>query len=162
MKKIALILAALLALSANAHSEFYHAVDIDTVYKSSDWSSKEDIKKIIDDYSLLLQYQQELSQCSISTEKMNCTNTLAEKIIKNFYSHDYENNIKAYNDYIKATSAAYGVVYCLNKYRVPSGTMCNQENAGKVEQLIEQYINDLLQSIEKVLLGYGFLSDYKK
>lgn len=35
---------------ANARAELYHGIDIDAVYESSDWSSKEKIKELIDDY----------------------------------------------------------------------------------------------------------------
>ena len=40
MKKLLLILGLFLILSASANAEIYHGIDIDSVYKSSDWSSK--------------------------------------------------------------------------------------------------------------------------
>ena len=50
MKKVALIFAITLLLSFNVHAETYYGIDIDKVYSQSDWSSKDKIKEIIDDY----------------------------------------------------------------------------------------------------------------
>ena len=52
MRKYIIIIGVFLALVANARAELYHGIDIDAVYNSSDWSSKEKIKEIIDDYTL--------------------------------------------------------------------------------------------------------------
>ena len=57
MKKFILILGLCLAFSVNVRAELYHGIDIDEIYNSSDWSSKDKIKELIDDYTLLLQYQ---------------------------------------------------------------------------------------------------------
>ena len=161
MKKIVLILGFFLCFNVNAWAELYHGIDIDTVYESSDWSSKEKIKKIIDDYNLLLQYQKKLYLCSGEVEKLSCMDTLTENIIKNFYDDNVEQNLNDYHNYVKSASAVYGIVYCLNKYRIPSGTMCNQETIEKTWKIVEQYDKDLLQSVEQILSGYSFLKEYK-
>lgn len=161
MKKIVLILGIVLSLSTNAWAELYHGIDIDAIYESSDWSSKEKIKKIIDDYTLLLQYQEKLYLCSKEVEKLSCIDTLTENIIKNFYNHDFRKNLNDYHNYVKSASTVYSIVYCLNKYRIPSGTMCNQQTIGKTWEIVEQYDKDLLQSMEQVLSGYSFLQEYK-
>ena len=161
MKKIVLVLGIFLTLSLNVKAEVYRGIDISRVYTSSDWSSKDKIKDIINDYSLLLQYQKELSLCSKEPEKLICMNSLTEDIIKNFYNHNLEQNLNNYHNYVKATASAYGVIYCLNKYRFPSGTMCNQETQVKIQETIEQYAKDLLQSVKQIFLGYSFLQDYK-
>ena len=44
----------------NVQAKLYHGIDIDDIYAKSDWNSKDEIKDIIDDYSLLLQYNSEL------------------------------------------------------------------------------------------------------
>lgn len=163
MKKFILILGLLSVFSSTARAEIYHGIDIDTVYKSSDWSSKEKIKEIIDDYTLLLQYQKECNACSgEKTEIFDCYDKVAAKIIKHFYAGNIDDNLKNYNDYVKATSSAYGIVYCLNKYRVPSGTVCNQENQTNTWKFVERYIKDMLQSIEQILLKYSFIQNYKE
>ena len=141
--------------------EIIHGIDIEQVYSSSDWHSKEQIKTIINDYTLLLKYNQHLTQCSQNEEELNCINTLAENIITHFYKHNLNKNLNDYHNYVKSTSAAYGVAYCLNKYRTPSGTMCNQETIGKTTEIMEQYVKDLLNSIEQVLLNYEFIANYK-
>ena len=161
MRKFVLILGLFLTLGANTRAEIYYGIDIDVVYENSDWSSKEKIKDIINDYTLLLQYQKKLYLCSKEVESLRCMDTLTEDIIKNFYNYNLEQNLNNYHNYVKSASAVYGIVYCLNKYRTPSGSMCNQETLGKTWKIIEQYDKDLLQSVEKILNGYNFLKEYK-
>ena len=61
MKKFILILAVFLGCTINnVQAKLYHGIDIDDVFAKSDWNSKDEIKDIIDDYSLLLQYNSEL------------------------------------------------------------------------------------------------------
>ena len=162
MKKIVFILGLILSFCANARAELYHGIDIDDVYESSDWSSKEKIKEIIDDYTLLLQYRDELTRCIEDTEQSACMNKLAEDVIRYFYGGNTEDNLNKYNNYVVSTSNAYGIIYCLNKYRLPAGSTCNQENNANTQQFIEQYVNQMLQSIEKILTQYSFFENYKK
>ena len=161
MKKIVWFLCLFFVFSTNVNAEIYHGIDIDQVYNSSDWNSKDRIYSIINDYNLLLQCKQRLDQCSQSSDKFNCMNTINEDVIKHFYNHELNNNLNEYHNYVKSTFAAYGVVYCLNKYRIPPGTMCNQETNGKAQEVIEQYSKDLLQTVEKILSSYSFLRNYK-
>lgn len=161
MKKLFFIFALLITTNLNVRAEIYHGIDINAVYSNSDWSRREKIKEIIDDYTLLLQYQEELSLCSQNTENLPCLDKLAENIIKHFYAGDVEANLKSYHDYVKATFNAYGFIHCLNKYKIPAGTMCNQENYANTQKLIEQYIKELLQPIEQILTEYTFIANYK-
>lgn len=163
MKKFILILELLLAFSTSAQAEIYHGIDVDAIYNNSDWSSKDKIKEIIDDYTLLLQYQKEFEACSVEKpEVFDCYDKVAEKIINHFYAGNIDDNLNNYHNYIKATSSAYGIVYCLNKYNVPSETICNQENTANTWKFVERYINALLQSIEQILSKYSFIQNYKK
>ena len=161
MKKLVLILELILGLCAKTEAKIYHGIDIDAVYESSDWSSKEKIKEIIDDYTLLLQYEKELPLCYQNSEKLSCINNLAENSIKHFYVGNTNDNLKNYNNYVKSTYASYGILYCLNKYKIPSGTMCNQENNARVWKIIEEYINEMLQQIKQDILKYSFIQNYK-
>ncbi len=162
MKKILLFLTALICCITDVYAnEIIHGIDVDAVYASGDWSNKNKINDIINDYSLVLQYQERLALCSPSRDKLNCLNILAEEIIKHFYNHNLYNNLNDYYTYVKSVSAAYGIIYCLNKYRLPSGTMCNQETQVKVQENVEQYVNNLLQSVDQIFRGYSFLQDYK-
>jgi len=161
MKKFFLILGLYLILGTMVNAETYHGIDIDSVYKSSDWSSKEKIKEIIDDYTLLLENKHKLVSCNQSLEKTKCMNKLAENIIKHFYNGNIDNNLNNYHNYVISVSEAYGIIYCLNKYKLPAGTICNQENYVNTEKFIEQYINEMLQSIEQNLIKYSFISNYQ-
>ena len=74
MKKFILILTfCLWCLISNVQAKLYHGIDIDDIFAKSDWNSKDEIKGIIDDYTLLLQYNSELSQCADS-HKSDCLN----------------------------------------------------------------------------------------
>ena len=161
MKKFILILAVFLGCTINnVQAKLYHGIDIDDVFAKSDWNSKDEIKDIIDDYSLLLQYNSELSKCA-DNHNLDCLNVLAEKIIKHFYYFNYEANMENYQNYVKATFAAYGTVYCLNKYNKPSGTMCNQENEAKTTDVITEYVKTLLLQVEQKIKSNDFLASYK-
>ena len=81
--------------------------------------------------------------------------------MKTFYNHNLERNMASYNNYVKATLSAYGVVYCLNKYATPAGTVCEQENMAKSKEIVLQYLNTLLLQIKQELAVYGFLKNYK-
>ncbi len=162
MKKFVFILGLCLVLGTRVYAETYHGIDVDAVYKISDWSSKEKIKEIIDDYTLLLKYQGKLILCNQSHEKIECMNKLAEKVIKHFYNGDIDGNLNNYHNYVISISEAYSTIYCLSKYKFPAGTMCNQENNVNTEKFIEQYLNEMLQSIEQNLRKYSFISNYQK
>ena len=161
MKKFILILTfCLWCLISNVQAKLYHGIDIDDIFAKSDWNSKDEIKGIIDDYTLLLQYNSELSKCADS-HKLDCVNVLAEKIIKHFYYFNYDTNFENYQNYVKATFAAYGTIYCLNKYNMPSGTMCNQENESKTTDVITEYVKTLLLQVEQKIKSNDFILSYK-
>ena len=124
MKKFALIFAFALSLGLNAYAETYHGIDIDKVYSQSDWSSKDKIKEIIDDYKLLVTNQKELNDCSTQNDEIFfCYDNVAEKILKNLYVYP-ENNIKVYQQFRQTLTDAYSIQSCLNKYEWPSGNLC--------------------------------------
>ena len=143
-------------------AKIYHGINIDDVYHNGDWSSKEKIIDIIDDYTLLLEYQTELSKCESDNPSIECLDTLAEKILNRFYAYDIEQSIANYHNYVKATFGAYGVAYCLNKYLIPSGTVCHQENYGKTFDVIVEYLGTLLEQTNKEITDFNFIKNYKK
>lgn len=51
--------------------------------------------------------------------------------------------------------------FCLNKYRVPPGTICSQENIANTWEFVERYIKDMLQQVENEIIAYSFISNYK-
>ncbi len=161
MKKLFLILGMFLFVEPTAKAEIYHGIDIDAVYTSSDWNSKEDIIKLIDDYTLLLQFENKSHLCSNEAKKLHCMDKLVEDIITHFYVGDAANNLNNYHNYIRAASTAYGAIYCLNKYSVPAGTMCHQENSAHTLKITEEYINEMLQQIRQIISEYSFIQSYK-
>ena len=161
MRKGVWVFALTMLFSLNVHAETYHGINIDKVYSQSDWSNKDKIKEIVDDYSLLLQFKKDLNQCQGNNHPIECMNQLAQNIMQHFYHYNYENNIQDYQNYVKSTLAVYGVAYCLNKYNFPAGTVCEQEKNAQVYEVIKQYIETLLSQIEKQISIYRFIKDYK-
>lgn len=161
MRKGVLVFALTMLFSFNVYAETYHGIDIDKVYSQSDWSNKDKIKEIVDDYSLLLQFKKDLNQCQGNDHPIECMNQLAQNIMQHFYHYNYKNNIQDYQNYVKSTLAVYGVAYCLKKYNIPAGTVCEQEKNTQVCEVIKQYIETLLSQIEKQISIYSFIKDYK-
>ncbi|MBE6454511.1 MAG: hypothetical protein E7017_06510 [Alphaproteobacteria bacterium] len=141
--------------------EIIHGIDIDEVYNSSDWSSRDKIKEYIKDYTVLLDCKKQLKMCDSNSNKDICMDELAIKIIKHFYGFNSDKNIADYKNYIKSVSKAYGVVYCLNKYDNFAGSTCEQEVMYKVILTTKQYIEDMLSEIEQENKDFVFLQDYK-
>lgn len=162
MKKLVLSLIAILSLNINAQAEVYHGIDIDAIYESSDWSSKEKIKEIIDDYTLLLQYQKELDNCPIELpDVLGCYDKVAEKIVTNLYVYP-KNNVEQYKQLKKALSDAYGLKNCRNKYAWPSGNICEIDSDSDLADSLHKYIQDLLNfSKEKMFIYLPILEEYK-
>lgn len=162
MKKFVLILGMILSFGANAQAKIYHGIDVDTVYESSDWSSKEKIKEIIDDYTLLLQYQKELNSCPIELpEVLGCYDKIAEKILTDLYVYP-EINVKQYNNLKEALSDAYGLKNCRNKYAWPSGHICEIDSDSNLASTLKRYIQDLIDfSKEKMFEYSSILEDYE-
>ena len=162
MKKFVLILGLFSSLCANALAEVYHGIDIDAIYESSDWSSKEKIKEIIDDYTLLLQYQKELDNCPIELpDVLGCYDKVAEKIVTNLYVYP-KNNVEQYKQLKKALSDAYGLKNCRNKYAWPSGNICEIDSDSDLADSLHKYIQDLLNfSKEKMFIYLPILEEYK-
>lgn len=161
MKKFVLAFCCGIVFSYDVAAEIYHNIDIDEVYAQSDWSSKDKIKEIIDDYSYLLQYKNKLTLCDENANQLNCINNLTQEIMRRFYHYNYPNNINDYQIYVKSTFAAYGVAYCLNRYNVPSGTVCEQEKNHHVTKLMKQYAETLLSQTEKSINSFSFIKNYK-
>jgi len=163
MKKIFLILAILLATYKIAKSEeIYHNINIDKVYTSTDWSSKEEIRKLIDDYTLLLEYQKEFESCSTElTDISNCYDTIAEKVLTNLYM-ERDTNLNQYNQFKEIISKLYGLKNCRNKYDWPSGNICEKKTNSDTLAMIKKYIQDLLDDSKEKMFSYStILKEYK-
>lgn len=162
MKKFVWLVSLFLALGSKAQAEIYHGIDIDEVYKSSDWNSKEEIKTLIDDYTLLLQYQEEFNACPIELpEVLNCYDKIAKKIITNLYVQP-EYNIEDYQQLKKALLKAYGLKNCRNKYAWPSGSICEIKTDSNLAVFLKQYVQSLIQVSKKNMFLYSnILEEYE-
>ena len=163
MRMFALILGLILSLNSNAIAEVYHGIDIDAVYNSSDWDSKESIREIIDDYTLLLQYQEELDNCPIELpEVLDCYDKVAEKIVTNLYVYP-EHNVEQYKQLKEALSDAYGLKNCRNKYAWPSGHICDIDSDSELSDALKKYIQDLIDKCKNEMKFYypHIIENYK-
>ena len=162
MKKFILILGLCLAFSVNVRAELYHGIDIDEVYNSSDWSSKDKIKELIDDYTLLLQYQEEFNNCpDVLPDVLECYDKVAEKIVTNLYVYP-ETNIEKYKQFKIALADAFGIKNCRNKYAWPSGHICEDKSDSDLADSLKKYIQDLIYFTKKQMFTYSsILEEYK-
>ena len=154
MRKSVLVFALTMLFSFNVYAEIYHGIDIDKVYSQSDWSSKDKIKEIIDNYKLLLTYQKDFNDCSMQKDGIFfCYDNVAEKILKNLYVYP-ENNIKVYQQFKQTLTDAYSVQSCLNKYEWPSGNFCEANSQPELLNVLHQYIHDLIASSKEKIVSY--------
>jgi len=153
MKKLFFLFTIL--LSFNISAEIYHGINIDAVYNDSDWSSKEDIKRLIDDYTSLIQYQNELDNCpDILFENIQCYDKIAEKIITNLYVYP-EVNLKQYTQLKKTISDAFELKNCHNKYTWPAGNLCDIESISNLADFLRKYLQDLISSAKEKMFIYS-------
>ena len=163
MKKFILILGFCLAFSVNVRAELYHGIDIDEIYNSSDWSSKDKIKELIDDYTLLLQYQEEFNNCpDVLPDVLECYDKVAEKIVTNLYVYP-ETNIEKYKQFKIALADAFGIKNCRNKYAWPSGHMCEIDSDSELADALKKYIQDLIDKCKNEMKFYypHIIKNYK-
>lgn len=162
MKKFILLLGLFLALSSNARTEVYHGIDIDYIYEHNDWSSRDKIKEIIDDYTLLLQYQKEFDACPNELpEIIGCYDKIAEKIITSLYVFP-EHNTDDYKQLKKALSEAYGLKNCRHKYGWPAGHMCELDRMSDMTDALKKYIQSLIDKSKEGMFSYSsILEEYE-
>ena len=162
MRKFIFILGLCLILGTRTNAEIYHGIDIDYIYEHNDWSSKEDIKHLIDDYTLLLQYQEEFNKCpDVLPDVLGCYDKVAEKIVTDLYVYP-EHNINEYKQLKKALSDAYGLKNCRNKYAWPSGNICEIDRAADLSDALKKYIQDLIDFSKEQMFTYSsILEEYK-
>lgn len=162
MRKIILGLGLFFIINTTATAEVYRSIDIDDVYNSGEWNSRDEIKQLIDDYTLLIQYQNELNNCPIELpEVLGCYDKIAEKIVTTLYVQA-EYNVENYKQLKKALSDAYGLKNCRNKYAWPSGHMCNIDRASELADKLKEYIQDLINHSKEKMFEYSpILEKYK-
>ena len=162
MKKFVFVLGLYLILGTRVNAEIYHGIDIDYIYEHNDWNSKEDIKRLIDDYTLLSQYHDEFIRCpDVLPDVLDCYDKVAEKIVTNLYVYP-KTNIEKYKQFKIALADAYGLKNCRNKYAWPSGNMCELDILSDMSDVLKKYIQDLIDfSKEKMFTYSPILQEYE-
>lgn len=162
MKKIGTILVIiLLNISVANAKEVIHGIDIDEVYNNGDWSSKEYIKQLINDYTLFIELKKQLNECSTNqSDQANCIDTITQKILQNFYT-DFTLNWNNYNEFKKISQKIYSVPYCSDKFSGAGGTMCEIDTKIHISSILNAYAETLLSSLNNIFSeNYPFLQNY--
>ena len=155
MKNFLLIFCIYFFSISTVSAEIYHGIDIDSVYNSSDWSSTANIKELIDDYTLLLSYQNELNSCpDILPENLRCYDQIAKKIIAHLYMYP-EDNLKQYERFKEVASEAFELKNCRQKYAWPAGNLCDFESNSNLAYFLREYIQNLITSSKEKMLIYS-------
>ena len=116
---------------------------------------------MIDDYTLLLQYQKEFDSCPTELpDVLGCYDKVAEKIITRLYVLT-EHNIEDYKRLKKALEEAYSLKNCRNKYAWPSGRMCELDAQLDVSAFLKKYIQDLINFAKEKMFEYSILDNYR-
>ncbi|MDD7314060.1 MAG: hypothetical protein PUH03_06945 [bacterium] len=178
MKRFILFLVFACLFSLNVKAGIYHGIDIDNVFEKSDWSNKEKIKEVIDDYALLLQYQKEYDSCLNSVDAdISCYDAVAVKILTtlyfksnsqlevfdqyNLYSMS-DDNLEIYKKYKEGLKNAFMVLECRNKIQGGGGEECFFSVDSGVKKHLSLYIKGLLDASSRCFLEfYPMLKDYK-
>ena len=131
-------------------NDIYHSIDIDEIYNSSDWNSKEEIKNLIDDYILLHQYEDELNTCN-NNKLESCYDNLAKNIINHFCLYP-ENEIKKYNEIKENSLKFYTSIACTDKNIGVSGNLCYTDGLPYHREIINLLIKNLIKNHKEKIL----------
>lgn len=163
MKKIFLILGLMLALINPAQAEeLYHNISIEDVYNQGDWSSQDEIKHLVNEYSLFLELQENVKMCPIELpDCITCYEDIVRKILKNFYT-DFDNSWSDYINFKQSAEKAYETPSCHDRLSGSSGSMCYVDTMQYVAELIKNYATVLLSNRRHLFEEYyPFLHNYK-
>ncbi len=147
---------------ANAPHNIYHGIDIDAIYSQSDWKSKDVIKQTIDDYTLLLEYENKLNiQVSAKDDILEYYDDIAINLIKKFYIND-ETHVKEYyilkNNLLKIEN----MKSCQNKYNSPSGNLCDINSSKNSSLILKKILNEMIQDCKIKIQNYlPYIKYYK-
>ena len=130
-------------------SNLYHGIDIDEIYNSSDWSSKEKIKNLVDDYMLLHQYEDKLNTCNNNLE--SCYDDIAQNIINHFCTYP-ENEIKEYNEFKENSLKFYTSIACTDKNIGVSGNLCYIDGLPYHRKTMNLLIKNLIKNYKEKIL----------
>ena len=138
----------------NTPHNIYHGIDIDDIYSQSDWESKEVIKQTIDDYTLLLEYENKLNtQVSTQDDILEYYNDIAVNLIKKFYINA-ETNVKEYYTLKDNILKIENMKTCQNKYNYPSGNLCDINNPTNTSIKLKKIINEMILDCKIKIQNY--------
>ena len=163
MKKIFLILSWILLTTNTAYADdLYHGIDIDKIYNNGDWSSKKQIKQVIDDYGLFLNLQEQFKNCPNELpDSINCYDNINKNILQNFYT-DFSIHWTDYLNFKKATEKACMIPFCSDKFSGRGGSMCYIDGQLCTTKIIKNYVQTLFEAIKNIFsTNYTFTQDYK-
>ena len=128
----------------------YHGIDIDDIYNSSDWNSKEEIKNLVDDYVLLHQYENKLNTCN-NNKLESCYDDIAQNIINHFCTYP-ENEIKEYNEFKENSLKFYTSIACTDKNIGVSGNLCYIDGLPYHRETMNLLIKNLIKNHKEKIL----------
>ena len=131
-------------------SNLYHGIYIDEIYNSSDWSSKEKIKNLVDDYMLLHQYEDKLNTCN-NNKLESCYDDIAQNIINHFCTYP-ENEIKEYNEFKENSLKFYTSIACTDKNIGVSGNLCYIDGLPYHRETMNLLIKNLIKNHKEKIL----------
>ncbi len=140
----------------------YHGIDIDEIYNTSDWNSKEDIKNLIDNYILLTKLKNKFSNCPINTpDSIACYDEINKQLLQNFYI-DFEENLNDYNNYKTAILKSYSILCKRIKIIGTSGEICHINTQSNVAKDLKKYTKTHIFYLDNILNQYfPFLQNVK-
>lgn len=140
----------------------YHGIDIDEIYNTSDWNSKNEIKNLIDNYILLTKLKNKFSNCPINTpDSIACYDEINQKLLQHFYM-DFDENLTDYNNYRITLTKAYLIPCQRIKMIGISGKMCHIDAQNLVAKKLKEYTKTHIYHIDNILSQYfSFLHSIK-
>ncbi len=141
----------------------YHGIDVDKIYENGDWSSKEFIVQLIDDYELFLHVKHKFKKCPAELpDDIKCFDDIAKQLLQNFYT-EQKSEWDYYIEYKNAAQKVYTISACKNKIAGPGGMMCKIDTKNYVADVIKSYVQTLISSLDTAFDEYyPFLRKYKR
>ena len=143
-------------------NNLYYGIDIDEIYNTSEWNSKEDIKSLIDNYILLKTIKNKFSNCPDSIpDNIVCYDEINHQILQNYYI-DFEENWNDYNNYRSAIQKSYSILCQRIKIIGTSGEICHINAQSNVAKNLKEYTKTHILYIDNILShNFQFLQNIK-
>lgn len=152
MKKFLIFFSFLFAMNISFvyANDIYHGIDIDEIYNTSDWNSKNEIKNLIDSYILLLQYEDKLNTCN-NNKLESCYDDITQNIINHFCIYP-ENEIKEYTVFKESSLNFYTSIACNDKNIGVSGKLCYIDGLPYHRKTMNLLIKNIIKNHKEKIL----------